>query len=227
MSDHWSDVYVDLLRSAFPQDVGARPIYLSTPAELGDEWALSGAAAYTSTWLDWHTKPQLEAAGRWKGPGFAVVVCRDWFLQGDMPDVLGRLTHELAHAIIGSRSSIKRMACDVDPALGPEYAAKVETAAEVEKAFRDFELPKWSCHEADFIRVALHLHQRLWERGHWTTPAAMFIAGDLYGVSSGKAYRERLIDELKSEIETPIAELLATPAPEGFTALWKADTSRE
>ncbi len=224
MSDHWSDVYVDLLRSAFPQDVGARPIYLSTPTELGEEWNIDRAAAYTTTWLDWHTKPQLEAAGRWKGPGFAVVVCREWLLHGDMPDVLGRLTHEIAH-VINNRSSVKRLACDLDPALGPEYAAKVETAAEVDKAFRDFEFPKWFCHEAEFIRSALHLHFRLWEAGHWTTPQSMFIAGESYGVSDGMEYRLRLIDELKREIDTPIAELLTTPAPEGFIELWQADTA--
>ena len=224
MSVHWSDEFVDLLRSAFPQDVGAKPVYISRPAELGDEWALPDAAAFTTVWLDWHIKPQLESAGRWRGPGLAVVVCREWFVQGDLPDVLGRLGHEIAHALINSRSSVNRMACDVDHALGPEYAAKVETAAEVEKAFRDVEFPKWFAHESDFIRAALHLHYRLWQRGHWTTPGGMFIGGDLYGVSDGMDYRERLIDELESEIDTPIVELLTTPAPEGFTELWKRDT---
>lgn len=77
-------------------------------------------------------------------------------------------------------------------------------------------------HEADFIRVALHLRHRA-EQAGVLVPLYCYCAGTLYGLSHPNRYREALGDEPARLADASFREIIATSFPEAFSRLWAAD----
>src|SRR5689334_20196856 len=80
-----------------------RPLYVLHGWEVPREFEPVNCAGYTAPWLSDALRPWLESHGRWRGPGFACVVC-PWRLHGydRRPEqvALGAVVHEFAHYIV-------------------------------------------------------------------------------------------------------------------------------
>ena len=203
------------------------PIYVCSQYEVGPEFADSPRViAMTSAILDCHLRPWLEEAGKWQGPGIAIIVYNLGVLYGDVDDGTAIILHEIAHALDAEVSSESRRVANLDPDIGRQIAIDHGPPKSAVDKFPGVTFPRGVSHEAQFLRAGLHLQYRAWQRGWMITPNAMYLGGEQYGLSSGTEYRNRLIDELKREAETPIPEILRKPAPEGFEALWRDDTQK-
>ena len=214
-------------RQIAPLDLGDLPLYIvvqsRVPANRGGK---STADGFTAASLDLHLQDIIGTA--WHGRGPCMVV-NDIDLCDGQPDradvesaFCGIVLHELAHILM--RPVPFKPRPDAEPAqivfeslvIGHAVATEPPLSAQVEP-FAD--------HEADFIRVALHLRHRA-ERAGMLVPMFFFCAGTYYSLSHPNRYREAIGDEPARLADMSIRNILDTPYPKAFWRLWTTDLAR-
>lgn len=221
---HWSDSHVEWLRVKF-DELARMPIYLRTANELPSIVQPGNSLAWTHPSLDVRLRPILDPRGQWSGRGIAVVVeDAAAFFSLSHREQAGIVLHELAHCFETSDSPQRRrdfVWTDHDEWLTqPGNIDRVCSRLKIEP-ITDAETSRTN-HGAAFTRAALHCW---WRCRHEITLHSMNVFWEKYGSPDvGQA-----IAALDRELRTTgnILETLRTPAPEGFTELWKADTRSE
>lgn len=215
------------LESTCERLIGRSPVYVVFRSELGPPTDGPGVFGVASEYLAWMLRPQLERAGRWRGPGGVVVVDiariagaartrppgirRRWFRM----TAYSIIVHELAHVAL--------MAPAPEPTAGVVQMARATMAEDVDgAATRIPESTPWLHHELPFIRVALNLAYRARRLGLPVDPWEVANTSS-YCLSHTSRYERALWPEIDANPHTPLAELLATEPPPAFAAVWEAD----
>ena len=147
---------------------------------------------------------------------------RDCFLPApeSLDDALAKLVHELGHLLPAGKVLLE----EHEPTRADHDDEGIHLAACAEARIRP-PVP-WQDHGADFIRRVLHLHFRLARLGLELPLPSLNVAGYWqYGLSMPEAYRAELAEEPERLVDAPFAEIEATEAPAGFTALFASDAS--
>ena len=210
-----------------PIDLDQKPVYIVSKSEAGPGIVGSDshlAVAFTSTLLDFRMRPSLEAQGRWRGPGYCIVVINSKWLTGRYDMALSLLIHELGHAIESEALDPIRWEVDFVPQLAERFVADQPLASSFKQSLPQFTgQPAWCHHELNFTRAAAHLYQRARRRERWIP---QMFAGDFYRLSEPEVYSDRLADEFKHEADTPIVKILRKAVPASLEALWRDDTQK-
>lgn len=157
MSSHWSQPFVEFLRTVVPE-INKTPLYVLRVNESAADW--------NPTWLaccscigDLKAKPDLEALGLWAGRGVSITV-RDDFETWSPRCQAGVLLHELAHGIEQHDypESICPMA-DLSPLAREVLEGNESEILATAGIERDGLLRKQ--HGETFIRLSMHLFWRL------------------------------------------------------------------
>lgn len=204
-----------------------RPLYLVQPA------ADSKVARYVTDrrlgmycrGLDSALRSQLEAEGRWQGPGVGIIVDAEacYAVAGNddngMRRVVGVTLHELAHWLD-----------DPEPAAA-ERTTYHELLAAIDKHQRREAKPTrippaFVGHGESFIRLCCHLWYRAGHGGGIVLPPRYLAFGNDYPslemLDSPLAYIDALGDELHVYLGLPLRGVATLPQPEQFTMLWDA-----
>ncbi len=224
-----------LCRAVAP-DVAGGPLYVIPHADLPSELRMSdGLEGFTTRYLDLILRPTLEQLGRWRGRGPAMVVNPE-AIASDLaergrparrrcfaPTFLGDVLHELAHILDAG------MIGEPEPPANLVTFAALALKAELDGVTAPTNGPSatipWRCHEAAFIRIALHLAHRARAFGTWLQSEDVFDAVE-YDLSPTRRYAEALGDEPARLAGCPFANIQAMPQPAAFAELWQADVLR-
>lgn len=211
-----------LCRQVAARDLGSSPFYIVRQSAIVTEFgAGEGCAAYTSPSLDLYLRESL--GDRWRGRGPCLVV-NDLALLADLHPLdlenitLGTILHELAHILDRPVPYDERP--DVEPAK-----LKFESLVLADAITRPrptVQVPSWHGHGASFIRIALHLRHRAWQRGVYLL-ANELCGGSRYGLSPGTAYKGALGDEPRRLAHLTFKQIAAIKPPTAFTNLWLED----
>jgi hypothetical protein len=216
-----------LCRQVAPCDLGDAPLYIlpqtGVPANCGGR---STADGFTAPSLDLYLRDVIGPAWRGRGP---CMVVNDIDLSDGQPDPIdiesafcGIVLHELAHILL--RPAPFKPRPDAEPAKIAFESLVVGHAVATEPP-ADAQVEPFAGHEADFIRVALHLRHRA-DLAGTLVPMFYYCAGTFYGLSHPNRYREALGDEPDRMAGLSIREILATPCPETFWHQWTIDVAR-
>jgi hypothetical protein len=216
-----------LCRRIAPHDLGDSPLYIVpqswVPADRGGKSVSDG---FTEPSLDLHLQDIIGPAWRRRGP---CMVVNDIDLCDGQPDpadvesaFCGIVLHEFAHILM--RPAPYKPRPDVEPATIVFESLVVGHAVAVEPP-ADTDIEPFTGHEADFIRVALHLRHRA-DRAGVLVPMFYYCAGTQCGLSHPNRYRKALGDEPSRLASLSIREILAAPCPQAFWRLWTADVAR-
>jgi hypothetical protein len=136
--------------------------------------------------------------------------------------MIGTAIHETVHAILSpvpfgrfdnglSRREFKRIAEHEPPA-----------AHVLDRREPEFPI---GGHDADFVRLAIHLAARMRARG-WEVADDRLWHPSTCGLSYGRAYRRALQTELESAAELPLTAILRLPPPAEFVDLFERNRRR-
>ena len=213
---HWADGHVEWIHRRFPE-IESMPLYVVGGGEV-PEACEPGAVAHTAPALDLKLQVHLEAKGRWRGRGSAILVTdvAD-FLKTGWSQQVGILLHELTHCLedIDAPSRTKPME------EWPITALLVLAGgnALLQKAYGDAWPSAKSLarltHGPQFHRLALHK----WWRCRWEVSLDDLMAfSPRYGSPEPQPAIEALLPELR---ESPdILTVARSPIPVAFSALW-------
>ncbi len=224
------------LRAVAP-DLRGWPVYLVPRS------ALIGTAVdcLCGEGIGWHhpsydivLRPVLSLMGLWLGRGFACIIddvaIREraqrvsFAAQRFSDECLGVAAHELAHGLvtsIGVAGLFDSPEADADE-LAPLGAFLHSATAPLEP---DPDEVPWVGHGAPFLRAAAHLRLRLARFDRSWDPSHLGSGGFLYALSEAAAYDAALGPELE-RTSAPISEILASPPPPAFEALFEEDDAR-
>ena len=202
------------------------PVYLIRRAEaphLFHQWATVAVAHTVSTQRS-DVRSFLDAAGRWRGHGFACVIdlgrLRESVLLADCRDLL---LHEYGHHLLIA----ERPAPDAPSDLPAADAAEVESYRGLYDLATTTTCP-WFNHEADFVRIMLHCWHRSWVRRRPLEARNVWAAGPAYGLAPIGDYLRVLwpTGDLQRHERTPLEEIAQTPIPLVFEDFSQADCER-
>lgn len=211
---HWSSDHESFIRQHFTEELGDEPIYIRSEHEAGLPICPHESQAYTSPTLDLSMKVALQADGQWGGRGFAMALPMDGqsFHKLSWPSQLNLCLHELSHHL-ADRPTIL---VDADP---PDTTHPLAVAQRSDvPLFRHVNV---FCHGPEFVRAALHIHKR-------AAPDACLGAMQVFNA----AYQSPAIVDAQRALDAElrqggnIIDIMATPAPEAFVALWPSDSER-
>lgn len=154
----------------------------------------------------WHCLLQFEVGGNFGG-GFATVVAPP--RSRDDSEWLSFVLHEMSHWLEQDRPR----PAPAPPGVFEQVAAEVRAvraAAPVHQGTITRER-NLATHGPRFFRVFTHLAWRARAEGY-----RLAIGGENYGLPADAWFLETLRDELHALEGKPIADVLATPAPQGF-----------
>lgn len=137
-------------------------------------------------------------------------------------DFLRIVLHELAHIL--QRPELYRDRHGTESARIAFEALVLGDCVASEPASEPDPRP-FSGHEADFIRIALHLRHRA-EMAGVLVPLFGYCAGTPYGLSHANRYRQALGNEPRRLAGERFRDILATPYPKAFWRLWTTDVAR-
>lgn len=137
-------------------------------------------------------------------------------------DLLRIVLHELAHILQRSQLYLDRQGAEPARIM---FEALVLGDCVAAEPTSEPASPPFSGHEADFIRIALHLRHRA-EMGGMLIPLFGYCAGTPYGLSHANRYRQALGAEPRQLASELFRDILATPYPKPFWRLWTADVAR-
>jgi hypothetical protein len=221
----WQGQAETLIRSIAGADADG-PLYFVDGDELPANMVFSDCLALTGATMATAMEPWLKARDRWQGDGFCTVVYPSRIAKRKritLPDVLNAAciaacVHEFAHCL--PELALRRIvgAEFPEPAIEPSAALALMQSPLTTS-------PPWAGHEAPtFVRACLHLSSRAFAAGHWLPPRNLHCAGPAYGLSDICDYATALGDEVEQLATMPVSQILATPAPDAFQALWNSDT---
>lgn len=203
-----------LARAIIP-DLRGLPLYVIVPraGTLVTAEMLGRARGAFYSGLSDVLRPDLESAGKWQGPGPAIVT--------DDADDVGLVLHELGHWLDVPLPS-EPLDYPAFMAANERMHAELEAPAPVPPAL-------WS-HGDRFHRICCHLWYRASRMiGHPVRIAELCFGSDYRGLESLSApghYVQSLWDELQTRRGWAIRDVLALPAPDEFNQLWSADLAR-
>lgn len=123
--------------------------------------------------------------------------------------------HEFAHVLSHDRPFIP----EISQAVAQRMVEEVVTLPNAGQP--DDNVP-WLGHDARYLRTVAHLEHRasslLGSQVH-----AYLLAGPVYGLSKGEAYRAAIADEPAKLAGEPFAEIKQIRPPQAFLGLWQAD----
>jgi len=190
-----------LCRTVAPIDLAGVPLYIvpqsRIPAQFGGKSVCDG---FTTPSLDLYLRDVIGPA--WQGRGPCMVINDlpdsdekhvDHDVEQPDPDYLEldlcrTALHELAHIL--ERPKLYRDRKEVEPQRIIFESLVISHAVSNEKVDEPT-VPPFQGHEADFIRIALHLRHRA-DMAGMLVPLYNFCAGRLYGLSHANRYREAL-----------------------------------
>jgi len=211
MTHHWSADHEAFIRQHFAEEIGNEPVYIRSEFEAGLDPCPHSCEAFTASDLDLRMKTALQAHGRWYGRGFAVALPLDGqsFHRSSWPTQLNLCLHELAHHL-ADRPTIL---VDADP---PDDSHPLAIAQRSDvPLFRHVNV---FCHGPEFVRAALHIHKR-------ASPDADLGAIQIFHEQYRSPASHDALRALDTELRQGgnIVDIMATPAPEAFLALWPSD----
>lgn len=182
----------------------------------------------TSPDLCWILRPLIERAGRWRGPGAAMVVDIHSLVAGvrratapalrrrcARMELASLVVHELAHAAVDG--------VDPEPPPLPLAIARATVAEGIDRAGAEVPVGEpWQHHGLPWIRAALHLTRRAIAVGLPVNELAV-VDTMRYGLSPTACYSEAMQGELRTHASTPLADVLKLAPPAGFARLWRED----
>lgn len=173
--------------------------------------------------LDRALQPQLEASGRWRGPGVAIVVDAVLlFAMSEHDDnglraVVGSVLHELAHW------ADRPEPAEPSPTPYHDFLTTVERAATPPAEPPRFS-PAFLAHGESFIRLCCHLWYRAAHGGGCILrPWHLHFGNDYNGLEmlgAPATYIEALSNELRACKSFPLRTIAEMEPPAEFAALW-------
>ena len=214
MMHHWSSDHESFIRQHFSAEIGSEPIYIRSESESDLDPCPHECNAYTSTTLDLSMKVALQANGQWGGRGFALALPLDGqsFHKMSWPSQLNLCLHELAHHL-ADRPTIL---VDAEP---PDTTHPLSIAERADvPLFRHVNVYE---HGPSFVRSALHIHGR-------ASPDADLHSMQIFHEQYQSPALSDALRALDTELRQGgnIVDIMATPAPEVFVALWPPDEER-
>ncbi len=218
---HALNVAERVARAVVPELEG-RPLYLIQPAigSLVPPSKGAGGGLFVPN-LAATVRPQLEAEGRWRGPGPAVVVDAFWLMASAADDdvglrrVVGVALHELAHWLDRPEST------------------KVVAHADWLEAKSNLQQPEplpcgvtvtFLTHGESFTRACCHLWYRATRGGGMVMTAKHLGFGSDYPALDYLHRPDQYIDAIWPELESrkgePLRQILKSDPPSAFAALW-------
>lgn len=153
---HWSDTYIQFLRSVVPEICDV-PIYLLKVDESAVEWNNAWMAAF-SPLADLQAQTTLESLGLWRGRGVCIRV-RDDFEAWSPRCKAGTLLHEMSHALEWlSQDGALATAAELSP-VARELLQGNESEILQDAGICRNDLIRGQ-HGADFVRLSMHLYWR-------------------------------------------------------------------
>jgi hypothetical protein len=233
MIDRALETAEKIARRAIP-DIGELPLYIvHKPDSILTRAMLADCDGRYVHGGDVAARPVLEAAGLWRGPG-VVIACDLAGIVRDYPAdefaieraTTGLVCHELCHWLLDELPP-------ADAADGPSIHAAVLGEAEERSTAEPTHWPtSLYSHPAGFIRAAVHC----WYRANSPRGCDYFLPAyhlsfassyrTLQSMSPPRAYCAVLSSEIQCRQHEPLRAILATPAPEAFQALFRADSDR-
>ncbi|MBC7854268.1 MAG: hypothetical protein IAF94_12615 [Pirellulaceae bacterium] len=181
-------------------------------------------------------RPELEAAGQWRGEGWTIAADIDHIFARDIPDstaerlAVGLILHEAAHLLVSAAAPpADKPAPNSEPAddiaafvAESQRALSDESPARIPAAF-------WG-HGDRFTRVCCHLYFRYISGGNYRLYPKDLIFGNAYPtldlLSDPGKYAWLLWDELGANRYCAFREIVPATLPEAFALQWQADASR-
>ncbi|OWY70402.1 hypothetical protein B7486_16570 [cyanobacterium TDX16] len=210
---------------------------------------MRGASGLHSSDMCYAVAEELAQAGRWRGQGIAFSIdvekiqerCEYIDLDAvlaqfpNIPEkrlrdlmfterLLATSAHEICHGIV---DGVAEYSGEESIKLASEV---IEAVADGRRKCRggsdggETGVP-WIDHEAQYIRVVLHMARRCNRAGRDITATQIMDPLD-YGLSPMSAFAAALGDEPERLETTNILDISKTPAPDEFSAFWKADVRR-
>jgi hypothetical protein len=200
------------------------PVIVALGSELPNSFR-SGALGLSGKSIDLAVKPYIDFDGRAVAVVVDDLVLMSAFAVRPFPSAiratfLETVAHEVGHIV--REAWIPSLSDPED--IPARVTARVERFASVglapdNKARRE----AWFHHDAPWIRSYLHVSHRL-ERALGLPCVPSF--SPCYGLSSAWKYESAFGDEPQRLGHIPSPEIHATPPPEAFVQLWKADVRR-
>lgn len=218
-------------RHIIPELAGL-PIYIVAPVAgslLTRERTGCRTGLYSAD-LDMALQPQLEAQGRWRGPGVAIVV--DMLMLSAMSAndddaeraIVGTTLHELAHWL--DREPRTETVPDHDTAYAA-FLGRCDQAAAPQTTQFPFALLG---HSDSWQRLACHLWYRATRTCYTLRPRYLHIGNDyqeLAYLPSPGQFIDAIWDELELvPLTMPLRRLAAIKEPPEYTALWNTVLER-
>jgi hypothetical protein len=222
----------EVCRAIAARDLGDLPLYIVLESDV-KTGLHRGYGGFTGSRLDLILKDRLGT--RWRGRGPAIVM-NDFDPEGtQLPDhnLFDIALHELGHILeIGWLLEYRQGDLLDGQSIATGFLASLRwdprDGAErgPDRPTRAFEAEfDFTIHGPAWIRCALHLHWRAAQLRRITglTPNTTGIIHRTRWHSGGSLYRVALGDEPKQMQAATFAEILATPAPSAFSAIWDQD----
>jgi len=212
---HWTADHEEFIRRHFEAELGDEPIYIRSESESGLSPCPHSCSAFTSTDLDLRMKVALLARGQWSGRGFSMAIPTDGqsFHKMSWPAQLNLCLHELAHHLADRQKILN----DTEPPPDDSHPLSIAQRTDIPLAthINIFE------HGPSFVRSELHIHRR-------ASPDADLFAMQIFAEAYRSPAFSGALGALDDELRTGgnIVDVMATKAPEAFTALWPSDDER-
>lgn len=216
--------------------LGAQPLY-ALSRSMSNMQGLSApglCGAYEAT---------IRAAGRWRGPGIAVLVDCERVGVASLKAaaaaelgacasrveaklaIAGVVLHEVAHAIRDNdQGDSKPIGGDPDMARRAlEQITDRPLTARDMAAMPSTATPWAAGHDLPFIRAVLHLRARAAKAGICGLRPDHVFHAERYALSPTEAYEDALASELRASAGPIIAKVFFTKPPRAFRDLWRRD----
>ncbi len=208
-------------------DLDGQAVYLLDGREVGPEYAPADVRGFTSVTLDLELQPVLTELRRWRGRGFAAILCGDIIEEyGSSAERIACAVavHEAAHFVQHRGCKLVSLPRQELPAWAESLAqprASVEALARVD-AKATPEVP-WAQHGLRFVRALSHLTLRAERYGHCFDPEEVGLAGEQYGLSDGGLYLRAFADEARERVDQPVSLIIDSEPPHEAAELFRDD----
>jgi hypothetical protein len=203
------------------------PVYIIDAKDVDDERLLSsGWIACTGMLMDLQLRPTLERLKQWRGRGFGMIIHPE-LLPSGFRFVAGCVLHEYSHFIEDYNEAryskpIPRWS-KAEARKADEFNSAVANFIATSALPAQAELPRWSGHGIDFVRIASHLAYRANRIFESIKPKHLRSVSPYHPFGSEDQALEACSEELDCEL--PLIELLRTPPPSALVRYWERLTN--
>ena len=188
-----------------------------------------GCWGCTSPTCDLLLKPWLESADRWRGRQPAVFMA-DRTIRAAIAtycpaDADQRFAEYLPALMIHELGHCAQQRIDLEPATETALKAAEGMALISTLIQESRDVPPWFGHDAQWIRLTLHLHHRANAFGY-RVPEDLLFSGADYSLPEPDQWSHALIGEPEAMASEPIRDVLTFRPPFLFRELWIANVER-